>query len=612
MRGTGGGCLLRRHVVSVGTVILLPAFSWVVALRAPPALAFGLACVSFAALLAVRQFSFAARVVTGGAVVCAALRLWVAPALVRLGPAGRDAVAAFPVLCLALTAGILALYVYYGRFGRAGPSEASPPVVRRKPLDVVIGYSRSGPVVLPRQDRFLHVLVVGTIGTGKTSRVLKPKIYQDLEAMARGERLGLTVVEPKGDLADSVAKIARAMGLEVVYLNPLDPASPRFNPLEGEEDEAAEIMRTVLTSLFGKQEAFFSAVQQVACRNTVKLLKRLKGNQVTILDMAEALRNPQVLATYVAQLEQQEGQESALVGYFRAEVLGKLQEKMQQFALGLRLQVEDLVGNDMLRRIFDGPSGIDLDRHLEGGQVLVVNTALGALGKLGDVFGQFVVMHLQNAVFRRPGNERTRVPHFLYIDEFPRYLNPDFERLLAIGRSYRCGVVLALQNTSQLLFGESSAFRDVVLGNCRTKVVLNLDDAQDAKRFSLELGEVRVEEETRTHRRRGLLDGGWVEDARSRRVVERPRFSYTELMDLPLGTGVVKVVRNGQPLPPVRVRFELAPPDQARDRRRPEPREPVRVRVPPQPEGVRVRLPASWAPDRPGEFFGGRERGGGR
>ena len=596
------------HGYAVG--LAAAAFSWAAALLAPAVLAFVLACGSFAFLCAARRVPFAARVVSGGAAACAALRLWVAPALARLGPAGRDAAETFPVLCLALASGVLALRAYRARFGQPGKvrSRLPAPAARRGPLDVVLGYSGSGPVVLPRQDRFLHVLVVGTIGTGKTSRVLKPMIYQDLEAMAQGHRLGITVVEPKGDLADSVAKIARSMGLEVVYLNPLDPASPRFNPLEGEEDEVAEIMRTVLTSLFGKQEAFFSAVQQVACRNTVKLLKRLKGDRVTILDMADALRNPQLLAAYVEQLETTEG-ESALTGYFRAEVLGKLQEKMQQFALGLRLQVEDLVGNDMLRRIFNGPSGIDLDQHLEGGQVLVVNTAMGALGKLGDVFGQFVVMHLQNAVFRRPGDERTRVPHFLYIDEFPRYLNPDFERLLAIGRSYRCGVVLALQNTSQLLFGESTAFRDVVLGNCRTKIVLNLDDAQDAKRFSLELGEMEVEEETRTRRWRGLLEGGWVEDARSRRVVEKSRFSYTELMDLPLGTGVVKPVRDGQPLPPVRVRFELAPPDRARDRQRPAPREPVRVEVPPEPGGVEIRFPESWRPGERDSFFGfsGRE-----
>ncbi|MEW6049076.1 MAG: TraM recognition domain-containing protein, partial [Bacillota bacterium] len=363
--------------------------------------------------------------------------------------------------------------------------------------------------------------------------------------------------------------------------------------------------RTVLTSLFGKQEAFFSAVQQVACRNTVKLLKRLRGNEVTIVHMANALRNPAILEEYVAELESTQGQ-SALTGYFRAEVLGKLADKMQQFALGLRLQVEDLVGNDMLRRIFDGRSGIDLDRHLEGGQVLVVNTALGALGKLGDVFGQFVVMHLQNAVFRRPGNEWTRVPHFLYVDEFPRYLNPDFERLLAIGRSYRCGVVLALQNTSQLLFGESTAFRDVLLGNCRTKVVLNLDDAKDARRFAEEMGEVRVEEERRTVRRfPGLW--GWHTDAKQYTEVQRPLFSYTDLQNLAPGTGVVKAVRNGRPQPPVKVEFDLAPPD-----RRPVPgsargKEPgeLEVVVPERRRGIEVVVPQS-------ESFFPREGGGRR
>ena len=48
--------------------------------------------------------------------------------------------------------------------------------------------------------------------------------------------------------------------------------------------------------------------------------------------------------------------------------------------------------------------------------------------------------------------------HFLYLDEFPHYLNPDFERMVAMARSYRCGLVLAIQVTDQLLLSEAAAF----------------------------------------------------------------------------------------------------------------------------------------------------------
>ncbi|MBC7337540.1 MAG: TraM recognition domain-containing protein, partial [Clostridia bacterium] len=186
--------------------------------------------------------------------------------------------------------------------------------------------------------------------------------------------------------------------------------------------------------------------------------------------------------------------------FFRQELLGG-SGKMYEHILGLRLQLEDITGNALLQRVLMGKSDVNLDRHLEGGGVLVVNTAMGRLGKLGDVFGQFVMMHFQNAVFRRPGDETTRPPHVLYVDEFSRYVNPDFERLLAIGRSFRCACVLALQTTSQLLLEERPAFRDIVLEDCRNKIVLALGSAEDAKRFAAEFGENLVVRRARTLKR---------------------------------------------------------------------------------------------------------------
>jgi type IV secretory pathway TraG/TraD family ATPase VirD4 len=205
--------------------------------------------------------------------------------------------------------------------------------------------------------------------------------------------------------------------------------------------------------------------------------------------MVDVLRDQSLLAMYVKSLERREG-ESALTQYFKTEVMGDLKDKMQQFTLGLRLQLEDITGNQMMRRVMVGKSDVDLDRHLsDGGAVLIINTAMGELGKLGDAFGQFIMMHFQQAVFRRKGTERTRTPHILYIDEFPRYVNPDFERLLAIGRSYRCATVLALQTTAQMVHEDRPTFREIVLETCRNKIVLNLGSEDDARRFSREFGE---------------------------------------------------------------------------------------------------------------------------
>lgn len=437
------------------------------------------------------------------------------------------------------------------------------------------------PVVIHEEDRWLHTLVLGPTGAGKTSRVLKPIIWQDLETIRRlrerGLPAGLTVIEPKGDLARDAAAMAEELGLPVVVIDPTDPASPHFNPLEGPADTVAEIMRTVLRAMFGQQEPFFAQVQETQARNVVLLLKALRGDDLTIMDMVRSLRDLNVLARYMEEYDARFGR-TDLSEYFHKEVMGKAKDKLYEFSAGLRQQLEDITGNPMIRRVLVGRSGINLDRHLAEGGVLCVNTAMGPLGRLGDLFGMFVMMHFQNAVFRRPGDEWTRPPHVLVVDEFPRFLTADFERMLSIARSYRCATVLGIQQTAQLEVRERRALADVIVGQCRNRIVFGGLDASDARRFEAEFGQALARREDRTYR---------IGAPESRRVSEEwePRVRATDLMELPAGWVAYRIVRHGSPQRPGIGRVRLSPWDARRGRSRP-PRkaEPAATPEPPGPE----------------------------
>ncbi len=429
------------------------------------------------------------------------------------------------------------------------------------PMDVLVGYARK-PVMIPEHDRFLHTLVVGTTGTGKSTRILKPMIWQDLRRLAEGHQLGVSVIEPKGDLVADVAGMCKALGVPYILVDPERDDTARFNPLEGDTEVAAEVLRTVLTAIFGRQEAFFSLVQQGLIKYTVRILKELQGNWVSLLDVLTALTEPEVLHQHVEDYRRRGG-DPLVIRFFEAEVLGKLSDKFFQFALGVRMQLGDMVGNTLLKRVLTGRSDVDLDRHLAAGGVLLVNTAMGRLGQLGDAFGQFVMLQLQYAVFRRPKPESDRTPHFLYIDEFPRYVNPDFERMLALGRSYRCATVLACQNTAQLVLDAKAQLREILIGLCRNKITLNLESEADAERFSREFGEREVQDVQWTYKRHvtGPLIWHYPESKRIADKRER-RFPSDALVHLPAFHAVAKVTVDGQPQRAVLCRLGLSEFDQ--------------------------------------------------
>jgi hypothetical protein len=472
----------------------------------------------------------------------------------------------------ALPAVVLAAGWLWASIGRLQQHTGEPPQPRiprtvKEPLDIEVCRTRSGPLILKHMDRYTHTLVVGTTGTGKTSRVLKPMVYQDLEAIAAGRKAGITIIEPKGSFAADVADMCRSMGIPCTFINPEDANTAKFNPLEGEPEPVSEIMRTVLRSLFGRQEAFFRLNQEVMARNTALLVKEVYGEEATMEHMIRVLRDSAQMAWAVNQLRKKRGDTAAVVQYFSKEVMGEQQDKIQQFTLGLRQQLEDITNNTLMRRVLLGKSDVDLHQHLSQGGVLVVNTAMGALGKLGDVFGQFVALHVQNAVFSRPGPEHTRTPHILYIDEFPRYLNPDFERMLSIGREYRCGAVLAIQTIAQLKTEDSGNLQERVLETCRNKIALTLGSNADAQFFSREFGEyiARKEQDSYRYQSDGLFTM-FKPDSVKYAEKSEPVFPYTMLMRLEPFTAVVQIVRNGQPIPAVLGNLSLSPWDEARNR----------------------------------------------
>lgn len=352
------------------------------------------------------------------------------------------------------------------------------------------------PIEWGGSDMFTHMLVVGATRSGKTATILKPMIYQLLLAKKRGKKLGLTVVEPKGDLAQMVADMSEAMELPHTHIDPmLDDKSAKFNPMEGETDRVAEATVIVLQGLFGKQDAFFATVQELSARYVTKLLKELNGDQMDIIDVLKTLRDPNVLKLRVAELRQRDG-ESDIVNFFETELLGTMADRYRQFVIGLRAQLENIVSNQSLRNIMTGTSDIDMNTHFDNGGILSVNTALGLLRSSGDAFGQFIIMHLQDGTLRRKGTEETRIPHFLIIDEFSRYINPEVETFLSLAAEYRVAGILATQSLGQLAIesGKLSGqeMKRTIMASCRNRIVFGGVTMDDAKDFAEEFGKDKV------------------------------------------------------------------------------------------------------------------------
>jgi hypothetical protein len=161
--------------------------------------------------------------------------------------------------------------------------------VEKKPGDVVLCRNKDTKqdIIIPCKDRFLHMLVLGPTGSGKTSQIILPLLNQDLQ----NKDAGVTVIEPKGDLAEKAYAMAQLYGRKAIYFNPILESCPTFNPLYGKEEDVIENIVTAFKMLNTDSAQYFQDMNEQLLRNALKVLKMatVGGAKAMGLDNADVL-----------------------------------------------------------------------------------------------------------------------------------------------------------------------------------------------------------------------------------------------------------------------------------------------------------------------------------
>ena len=136
---------------------------------------------------------------------------------------------------------------------------------------------------------------------------------------------------------------------------------------------------------------------------------------------------------------------------------------------------------------------IDFDKSLANGDVTFVCTRRGDLGSSSHTaFGLFFLISMQNAVLRRPGTEKSRIPNFLYIDEFPDFICKATEPIFTMYRKYKIGTIISAQNLEQLEPSNSrESLKQTILANCASKIFTGGGSIDELKWWSDEFGTKR-------------------------------------------------------------------------------------------------------------------------
>ncbi len=318
--------------------------------------------------------------------------------------------------------------------------------------------------------------------------------------------LGITYMAPDYETIERIRGVCDNFGMSYNLIDPDNPNSPGLNPFSFDDPvQTALSISTVLKGFYTDRNpememAYKENMSNQIIENLAILLKVMypklnNGKLPNIEDMLKLLNNFDLIEKMCKILEkdpQLSVQYENQIGYFKKNFYNDSPNKddMQKLVSIPMAQLDTLLRYPGVKSILcNRNNNINYDKILANGDISLVCTRRGDLGETAHkAFGLFFLLLMQFSVLRRPGNENNRIPHFLYIDEFPDFICPATESIFTVYRKYRIATVVSAQNLAQIR-SRGEKLGDTVIANCSNKIIFGNNTPEDNEWWSKEIGE---------------------------------------------------------------------------------------------------------------------------
>ena len=320
--------------------------------------------------------------------------------------------------------------------------------------------------------------------------------------------VGLTSVSPDFESTSRMLEVAENFNIPVNLIDPNNASSIGLNPFTFEDPvRISLIISSVLKEMYSKagadlEESYRQNASLQAVENVCILLKemypRLNGGDLpTLEDMLDMFNDFSLVENMCNKLMENEElakKYKIQIGYFKKNFYanGINKADTEKYIQPAASQLDILLRVPGVKSILCNRSNnLNYDKALANGEITLVCTRRGDLGSaVHTAFGLFFLLLMQYSVLRRPGNEKSRIPHFLYIDEFPDFITHGTTNMFTLYRKYRVGIIISAQNLRQL-GAKGGKYRDIILANCYNKFVFGNNTPEDNEWWSNEIGQKR-------------------------------------------------------------------------------------------------------------------------
>ena len=324
------------------------------------------------------------------------------------------------------------------------------------------------------------------------------------------KNLGLTLMSPDYEVIKHMTEVAKNFGFNYHIIDPSNSNSIGLNPFVYDNPSKIAIaISSALKAMYSsthkdgddlyRDDLIVQAIENLAIILKVMYPKMNEGNLPNMDDLLKMFTNfdliekmCEIMAHDEELREEYSVQLTYCKKYFYKNGPGK--DYIEKFLYSPISQLDNLLRMPGVKSILcNRHNNLDFDKALENGDLIFICTRRGDLGASANkAFGLFFLISFQNAVLRRPGNEKSRIPNFLYIDEFADFLCKETEPMFTMFRKYKVATTVSCQSLAQLEPADQTGnFKGVILSNCANKIFTGNADVNELKWWSDEFGSKR-------------------------------------------------------------------------------------------------------------------------
>lgn len=317
---------------------------------------------------------------------------------------------------------------------------------------------------------------------------MKKMIYfEGPDGTIKYKNLGLISVTPDFEQTKRLSEIAKNLDMPFYLIDPKDPNSIGLNPfIINPPALCALTISLVLKNLYSApsptaEAAYMEDVAFQAIQNLVILLKVMfpilnNGLMPTLEDLLKCFNNFDLVESICKEMEKipEHAKEYELqIDYFKKNFYRNSdgRKDTQRYVQFVTASLDTLLRTAAVRDIIcNRYNNIDLLNVIENGEIVLFSSRANDIGGTAHGgFGKFFLWLTMIAVESRNGNENSRTPFFLYIDEFDRYYDETFNDIFTQFRKYKVGTVFAIPSLTSL-GGIGSSGLQILSANSPTKI----------------------------------------------------------------------------------------------------------------------------------------------